>query len=259
MQVEYALGVKLFVRQRQRLVLTNAGKSYAKSTQKLFEDLDQSALHAVAYGSNKYTHTINLGVLTTFAMTWIIPNLPEFHKLHGNIVVSCFARPNPFDFHEDPLDAAIHCGQSTWPNVTSRKLFDEEMVAVASPDLAEVELILEPRDLARFPLLHESTRPVEWMSWFRTLGLESDAHQFGARFDSFAMIKIAAIAGLGVALVPKILVQTEIDQGILQVIAKHNYVSDSAYCLVYPEDTGENPALEQFATWLVEKCKSYSR
>lgn len=248
----------MFVRHRQRLILTNAGKSYAKRTQKLFEDLEQSALHVMAYGGNKYTHTINLGVLPTLAMTWIIPSLPEFHKRHGNIVVSCFARPKPFDFSEDPLDAAIHCGHSSWPKTISQKLCDEELVPVASPKLEGLDLVFEPRDLARYSLLHESTRPEEWMNWFQSLGLDSDVNLSGARFDNFALIKIAAIAGLGIALIPKILILSEIHEGSLKIVTDHTYTSNRTYCLVFPEDTGENPVLEKFVTWLVEKGKTYA-
>ena len=71
------------------------------------------------------------------------------------------------------------------------------------------------------------------------------------------MLSEAAIQGLGIALIPRFLVEDELDRGSLVQVARHKYLSDRSYYLIYPEQKSGNPALSAFRTWLIVQAQAY--
>jgi len=70
----------------------------------------------------------------------------------------------------------------------------------------------------------------------------------GARYELFSMLSSAASAGLGVALIPEIMLSGELESGRLQVAIDQPLASASGYYLVAPEETDAYLALAQ---WLM--------
>jgi DNA-binding transcriptional LysR family regulator len=69
-------------------------------------------------------------------------------------------------------------------------------------------------------------------------------------FDQFAPMMQAAIAGLGVALLPDYLVASEITEGRLIPLFKPSVVGTGSYWLVWPIARTHYPPLEAFRNWL---------
>jgi len=63
----------------------------------------------------------------------------------------------------------------------------------------------------------------------------------------------AAIQGLGVALVPRLLVQDELDRRQLVTVVPHSVPSGRTYHLIFPELRSETPALTVFSEWLLQQ------
>ena len=250
-QVEDAIQVKLFDRIRQRLVLTEAGRAYARELRKVIRGLEQATLRVMAYGAGGGAGTINLGVFSTFGAKWLIPRLSEFKRLQPSVVISCYARPRPFSFDEDPLDAAVHYGEPIWPDAVLEPMFGEELVPVASPNLPGIRSLRKAKDVLSFPLLHELTRPTAWRQWFEQEGVVLPQSLPGARFDQFAMVAQAARAGLGIALVPRFLFEAEINAKELFVPFNRPVAGAHQYYFVYPHRNAANPVLLQFRDWLL--------
>jgi DNA-binding transcriptional LysR family regulator len=127
----------------------------------------------------------------------------------------------------------------------------ENLVAVASPALGEV-------DWRRHTLLQQSTRPYAWRDWFASRGMRVDGDMSGPRFELFSMATGAAIHGLGVALIPRFLVEDELRRGVLVEVVGHAYLNERSYYLIYPEGKSENAALATFRGWLGAQAKQYS-
>lgn len=79
----------------------------------------------------------------------------------------------------------------------------------------------------------------------------------GARFELFSMLIEAALARLGVALVPRFLAQRELATGELVVPFPRSLESPQAYYLVIPETPGPSAALLRFAAWLQDEAAAY--
>jgi LysR family glycine cleavage system transcriptional activator len=251
-QVEDAVQVKLFDRVRQRLILTDAGRGYAREMHSILGDIEQATLRIMAYGSGGTTGVLNLGVFSTFATKWLIPRLEAYKRLRPGTIISCYARPRTFSFEDDPLDATIHYGDPVWPGAIAEPLFGEQLVPVASPKLPGIDEMVRPADLLNQPLIHEITRPLAWKRWFEREGVPLEGTLVGARFDQFLMVAEAAKAGLGIALVPRFMFESEIARGELVVPFNRPYTGDHQYHFVFPLRNLANPIVIDFKDWLLK-------
>lgn len=253
-QLEETLGLSLFRRTRQRVVLSDVGRLYASQIRHTLTELSDATRQAIALSGT--SGVLNLAVLPTFGTRWLIPRMPEFFARHPDVTVNFGVRLVPFDFAAEPFDAAIHFGQPHWPGAVCELLMKEECVPVCSPAYRDCERIKEPADLGRATLLQQSTRSTGWAEWFASAGVEAGNALRGPRFEQFAMVAQGAVAGLGVALIPQFLIAEELESGRLEILFPHSLMSSGAYYLVYPDSKAEAPLVRSFRDWISERTGS---
>ncbi|MEN2976421.1 transcriptional regulator GcvA (plasmid) [Tistrella bauzanensis] len=255
-QIEAQLGLALFVRVRQRVTLTDAGRLYLADVRRALGELGEATHRVMALAGRG--RILNLATLPTFATRWLVPRLPDFFARHPDISINFATRLSPFDFAAEPFDAAIHFGGPDWPGARGHHLMREVIVPVASPvwrashaaGLTHGRLAMA--DLARLPLLQQSTRPAAWPAWFAMHGIEAPEAMRGLVFEQFAMIAQAAASGLGAALLPRVLVEDELASGRLEVLFDRAVVSDQSYWIVIPDAKAGQPAVETFRDWVLQ-------
>lgn len=247
-QLEANLGLELFERINQRVFLTDAGRAYLGDVQRILGDLSAATLETMATAGR--ADVLDLGVLSTFAARWLVPRLKGFLDEHPGATVNLTVRNAPFSFADDPLDAAIHFGEDTWPGAVCEFLCVEEAFPVASPEFSARHAITEPADLLSAPLLHQSTRPTAWRDWFAMQEVDTSGAFRGPHFDEFAMIAQGAAAGIGVALMPLFLIEDELKAGKLRVLFNQPLNTGNGYWYVYPEAKAGSRVVRQFGTWL---------
>ena len=245
--LEEQLDVVLFERAGKSILLTEAGKIYAREVGVALQAIRNASLNAM---TNPLGGILNLAILPTFGTRWLMPRFPSFLKENPNITVNFVTRLTAFDFHEENLHAAIHYGQPDWPDAISTFLMGEEVIPVCSPGFLEENPLAQPADLARLPLLQLTTRPDAWDNWFRSNDLEPPQEQ-GMAFEQFSIIAQAAVAGLGVALLPKFLIQSELDRKELVVVLNMPTKSEAGYYLVTPADKSEHAPVVALREWLL--------
>ncbi len=251
-QLEGLLGVPLFERVRQRVMLSAAGSAYLAEIRPILERLTAATVNAMA--SRGLGGVLNLAVLPTFGTRWLIPRLGGFIERHPDITINFVTRIVPFDFDTDALDAAIHFGRAVWPGAVLHRLMGEEIVPVASPGLIEREHLGAPADALRVMLLEQVTRPNAWRHWLVAQGLNPDKARPGARFEQLAMVAQAAIAGLGLAILPRFLIEDELRTGALRMPFGRPMVGEDGYYLVYPREKAAQPSVAAFRDWLLAEC-----
>jgi len=251
--LEEIVGVALFERVRQRVVLSEAGQAYLADVRRALGDLGDATHRVMGFAGTR--GVLDLAVLPTFGARWLVPRLPRFLDHHPDVTINIAARIEPFDFADDPFDAAIHVGQPVWAGGVLEHLMDEEVVPVARPDwLAGASPT--PQSLAERPLLHQSTRPSAWADWFGSVGVTTDAAWRGPRFDQFSMVAEAAASGLGAALVPRFLVEEELASGRLVVLFAEPLRTRSAYYVVHPASKGRSALLKAFEEWIAAEARA---
>lgn len=242
--LELQLGVALFERVRQRVVLSHAGARLVADAQRVLAQVEMLALRAA--GSKDVTGQISIATLPTFGSRWLVPRLPAFLEQHPGLQVTVTSRSEPFDLNEAGVNVAIHYGQPLWPRAECTYLCGETVVPVAAPQLAR-----QHKDqVLTAPLLHMESRPLLWMEWLASHGETKTDGLRGHRFDQFALLIEAAMSGLGVALVPTYLVERELREGALEIVRDAPLRTDAAYYVVLPNDRVSDPACSAFLTWI---------
>ena len=253
--LEEYLGTALFKRTRHGMELTPVGADYAARVAQRLGAMEQDTLDIM--GASAPGGDVHLASVPTFAAQWLIPRLGDFAKLHPLITVHIDTRTRPFLFADTALDAAIYAGTpeqlQRWAGTQSLHLLDEEVVVVCHPRLLGKRKSLKAETLATLPLLQQSTRPDAWSQWFAQAQVTAPRALGGPRYEQFSMTVAAAAQGLGLALVPRLLIEPELARGELVVAHPLALASQRAYYLVRPQGTDAAAgALGVFAQWLAQ-------
>ncbi|MCE8038347.1 transcriptional regulator GcvA [Halomonas sp. MCCC 1A11062] len=250
-QLESILEHPLFRRIRRRLHLTPEGAIYLGEARKILAQLEMSTRYMQSYGGE--ADVLNVATLPTFGARWLIPRLNGFRFRHPSINLNISNRVEPFDMQQERVEVAFFFGHGAWPKAECIKLLKEEMVPVCSPQALAGMKVEEPLALTRLVLLQSATRPEAWHDWFDAQGQYTEHSYHGPRFDTFYMALRAAQAGCGVALVPRFLVDEEIDEGKLVVPWPFSLKSRDAYYMAYPEHMAELYKVRAFIDWIRER------
>ncbi|MGO1120253.1 LysR substrate-binding domain-containing protein [Rhodovibrionaceae bacterium A322] len=257
--LEADLGLLLFNRVKQRLELTDAGKSYLVPLKESLDRIESATVDLLHHGGSG--GELQVGVLPSLASYWLIPRLPDFARRHPGVRLSLstlnvnFASADRSPNLEGGfIDVGLFYGDGHWDRLTSDLLLREVLVPVAAPALLQGQSLDgdAPADLfQQHPLLQHSTRPHSWGEWFRHNGLPVPKPQ-GFSFEHFHMVIDAAKQGLGIAIVPRLFVERLLAKGELAEIPGQELQSRRAYYLVSDPDRAEDPKIQVFKAWVLE-------
>ncbi len=250
--LEEQLGVELFHREKQTIRLTVGGEGYAREVRDALFKISSASLNLRA---NPFGGTLNLAILPTFGTRWLAPRLPSFLSQNPGITINLVTKITAFDFRLEPVDAAIHFGHPEWSSGELTLLRQEIVVPACSPHLRDQFAFTQASDVRKAPLLHLASRPDAWERWMIMNGVPPDSVH-GMLFDQFATATQAAVAGVGVALLPKFLIEEELASGKLVCAIDLPMKSAEAYYLVWPSDRASHPPLQAFKTWILAETAS---
>lgn len=242
--LERQIGIELILRDSKRLSLTDAARDYAAEVRQALNQIAQASLRLQ---TTPLGGALNLAILPTFGMRWLMPRLPDFSRLHPDVTINMATRLEPFNFTTEPFEAALHYGTAIWSGAEHLLLENEQIIAVCAPELAR-------NTLQNLPLLHIQSRPLAWQHWFEHHGIQSGDHS-GTMYDQFSTITQAALHGLGVALMPDYLVEQDLATGRLVAPFGPAIEAQGAYYLVWPRSKSRDPALRLFRDWLATQAQ----
>ncbi len=248
------LGVRLFERISKRVILTPAGTFYAERVREALANLATATNETIL--SHGGQDILRLGILPTLGERWLIPRMSEFFVQYPDVTVNFKTQSlGPFDFAKENLDAAVVFGNRDWPGAKVHNLLADELIPVMAPALMRQLDIRVPSDLRATMLLVHVSQTAAWSHWFTTQGLEPVGSRRTLTFQQFSMVVQAAIAELGVAMVPAKLVTVELLTGVLVRLFEPSAISRPGYYtqLVYPLEKQDYRPLVLFREWLVAK------
>lgn len=229
------LGRPMFRRQGRRLVLTPDGSStltHAVLVIEQVEKLYESARPQKIYG------TLRMGVSEAIAMAGlprIIRLLAEAHpQLRLELAIGTSA-----DLERDLLaghaDLALGINLHEDPRLKVLPLGEQRSTWLARTDMS-LPACIRPRDIAHLPVLsNPSPSPMyqQTMSWFRTEGLLP--HHISVS-NSITVIAHMVVAGVGVAILPRRLVEKEITSGVVVALRSDPSIETSLLSAAYRLD-----------------------
>lgn len=251
-RLEAFLGVALFERIGNRVRLAPNGTRYAVQVREILDRLERDSLYLM--GQPIEGASIDIAASPTFATRWLIPRLKRFQHAHPNITVHIAERMEPFLLAGSGFDAAIHFEHPAWAGMHLHHLLEEILVPVCSPALLS-DARANP-SLDELPLLHRRQNPDAWQIYAQASGIALTNPAVGARYDLHSMLIAAALAGLGVALVPRLYIGAELEQGRLVAPWPDGKAVAKKFCLVLPEpiELCDGP-VQAFAKWMLEEAR----
>lgn len=249
--LEQRLGLALFVRGREALRLTDAGRAYLDDVRPALATLERATAGVMALQGRG--GPLNLSVASSLGNYWLIPRLPAFTLAHPQITLNIATRVGPADFHSGEgtrLDASLEFGDGRREGVDSRFVLPLEVSPCAAPAWVRVHGRALGPHTPGAALIRHRTVPDLWPRWFARAGLQPPPLEQGPRHDLMSMALNAALAGLGVALLPDFMTADALQRRRLVRLSPVRVRPEAGYWLVVPAQAAARPAVRAFGDWV---------
>jgi DNA-binding transcriptional LysR family regulator len=248
--------VALFRRRHRALDLTEDGHRLAAAV--------SAALAGVreAVGAIRGPRRQVLALTTTpgLASLWLIPRLADFVTRHPGIDVRIDATHEKRSLPGDGFDLAIRYGKLG--TIAGTPLFEEAVQPVCAPALLRRPglALKTPADLRRHTLLQSGPgnatgMPAEWQSWLTAVGAGDVEPAALLTFNNYDTAVAAAVAGQGVVLGRRPLVDRLLRLRALVAPFKGETASARGFVLVLPAAAARKPAVQALSAWLLEQAR----
>ncbi len=235
MQLESSLGTRLFNRTTRSLSLTDVGASYLERCQHVLLEVDEMEA-AVTHLQTEPRGVLKISAPPVIGATHIARAVAEFLKIHTDLTVDMILQGSPGDLIDEGIDIAIYLGALDDTSMVARKLASSSLVVCGSPDyFAQYGVPQTPEDLAGHSCL------VNWAisprnKWqFKSESGVSVINVSGRMQANVAdPIRIAAINGLGLVMLPTYIVGRDIERGKLKVVLENYTLPPLDIHAVYP-------------------------
>jgi DNA-binding transcriptional LysR family regulator len=235
LRLEEELGVRLLARTTRGAALTEAGATFREHAVRVLAELD-SACEAIS-PSGEVRGRLRIAAPISFGITHLAPVLAELARRHPKLHVHACYSDRYVDLVGEGFDIGIRVGYLPDSNLVARRIGPIHGGPVASP--AYVEAHGTPRvpdDLLHHEALMQGAEP--WR--FMVDGKISLLHPQGRfKADTGEALVAAAIAGLGVAMLPDFLTASFIASGALVPLLTDYPVPEGGLSVVRPP--GGNP------------------
>ncbi len=257
-QLETQFGVKLFRREKRRLILTLEGD-------RLFQTLTQ-AFGAIRNARSAITHqravrNLTIRVSPSFGVRWLGPRIASFAAENPDWNIRVDATPDFSAFETELVDFDLRYGHGGWAGLSEQCLLHDFVLPMCSPAYLE-ELRRHSDDpaaqLRRARLIDSVKMLFRWDLWLASNRIEVPDLTYPFRFDRSSMaIELAKQSG-GIALDSVTLCLPELQRGELVPFCTGFAVIDfPAYWFVCPPRNLNRRIVRRFADWIEVACADH--
>jgi LysR family transcriptional regulator, glycine cleavage system transcriptional activator len=253
--LEDELGTALFRRQHRALALTPQGARLFAVCTAVLAQLRGTVRELRAPSQRE---VLSLTTTPGLASFWLIPRLPGFTRAHPGIDVRLDATFEMRNLAQEGFDLAIRYARAE--KVAGQALFGEKVLPVCSPKLLRHLPLATPQDLAAHTLLQMEPSisgngmPVEWEPWLQAMGLAGLEPAARLTMSGYNEVVAAAVAGQGVALGRRPLVDELLREGRLVAPLPKTVATPRSYILVVDPAARARPAVRALEAWLLEQA-----
>ncbi len=252
-RLEEHLGVALFERHGRYSVLSAAGRAYLDAVGPAIVTIESASAHVRSRHSGPQ---LRLSVTPTLFSHWLIPRLPDFSARFPHVMLSFapYRRDDPISAPE--IDGWLRIGLDPWPaQIAADYLVGRELVPICRPqDLQGPNAIRTPADLLRRPLLAHTNYQGNWAAWCAHVHFTGEVPAPAADFELVSLLVQAVIAGMGVAVVQRCLIEEDLAAGRIVVAIPQAVQIERGYFLCRPAAREASQALLDFRRWLLEQA-----
>jgi DNA-binding transcriptional LysR family regulator len=234
-RLEAHLGAKLLTRTSQGANPTDIGQTYFARASNVLAELE-AAKEVVAEAVTQVAGPIRLTAPLSFGTEYLAPALAEFATLNPRVELDVSLEDRTVDLVGGGYDLAVRIGSLADSSLIARRIAPVRRVVLASPAyLAERGRPEHPRDLNGHDVViyANAGQAEQWR--FKVNGrTEQVRGQSRFRADNGELIRAAAVAGLGVCILPTFIASPSIASGELEVILTDYPLDDAGLHLVMP-------------------------
>ena len=257
--LEDRLGYVLFVRQARSLKLTENGEALFETTARALGDIE-ATLQRLGISNAP----LQVSCLPSFALQWLMPRLTDFHRQEPDVSVRLKAEFQSVDrqsMRADDIDVAVRYDPTQYAEVKADVLFDEYLVAVATPAyLATHPGLADGSSFDGVVFLHDAspwdgaTEFIEWRTWMDANRPGSVQNIDGPQFNLSSLALAAALNHQGVAIGRSALVHDDLQGGRLVPIGKP-VRSPARYVLLSRDPFDRRTTI--FCEWIQQECRRF--
>ena len=241
-ELEQELGVRLLHRSTRRLTLTPAGEELHRRARRIVADAEE------AWKSVRRLDDVPRGLLRVSAHTKMLGDLfVSFVQEFPEIELEVRSTTRHVDLIREGVDVAVRFGQVRDPNLIVRRVGGGRRVVVGSP--AYFEQRGHPKSVSQLKnhscIVDFAGDAVPNRSWPLLRGGSVKVKGPLAANDITLAVR-AALAGVGLAMVPEELVTREIESGKLGVVLKEHIGTDAGVSVVYADREYIEPKVRAF-------------
>lgn len=216
-RLEEHMKASLLIRSTRQLRLTDAGEETYRVAGRVAEEL-QSLRDSLQRNAAEITGTVRLNVPTVYALGQFGSRLADFQKRYPNLTMEVTATDSFVDVFNDEADIVVRIAHTLHDSsAVVRKIGEVPRVLCASPDYLAAQGALSSLDdirrhralvfssLQASPQWHLSDGKTE--AWIDPVAV--------VRANNSFLLKTAALAGIGLAFLPKVIVEDELRTGDL--------------------------------------------
>src|SRR5258705_3727475 len=257
--LETELGVRLINRTTRRLSLTEADKTFHRHCLALLDEA-QGAKDAMNQILASPQGLVRISCPAGLLQGGVADILMRFLAKHPRVRIALDATSRRVDVVDEGLDIALRVRKPPLEDsdLAMRAFGPDEVILVASPELIAAHG--EPKtldDVARMPTL--SMASADERSTWRFLGADGKpaelTHSPRLRTDDLFTLRRAALQGIGAALVPRLLVASDLEGGALVRLLPSLKAHVGIVHAVFPSRRGMVPAVRALLDSLSETVR----
>ena len=258
--LEEHLGVVLFHRGTRGVELTRAGAALLPVL--------TDAFRRIADGASRVAERSEIRIICPPATSirWLLPRLPAFRAAHPEVRLSIttdFYGDRAFDGVDFDLGFGCESAPRERPaGIRIEPLFPTVICPACAPTLlAERGPIERPEDLARLPILRETSSAGDWADWQEVYGVPGLTTDAGDVFPNFDLVVKAAVMGTGMILADFVLCRDELTNGslVLPFPEMRHEMSWGWLSLMGTADRWDDPPVLAFRSWLAAEAEADRR
>ena len=250
-RMEARLGARLLERTTRQVRLTHDGEAHYQRCVRLLADLEE-ADGAFLDAAPKVLLRVN--AQGTLARFFVMPGLPDFLDRHPGIALHLGEDDRLVDLVREGVDCVLRAGVPQDSTLAGKRIALMPQVTVASPAyLARFGVPASLDDL-------DGHRAVDYVSSATGRGVPLDFTVDGRNVlvrprsvvsvTGAELYTSAALAGLGLAQVPRYRIERELAAGHLRIVLPHAPPAPMPVSVLYPQNRQVPARVRVFTQWL---------
>lgn len=252
--LEAQLGARLFHRTTRSLSLTEIGQAYFERCVRILAEIEEADLSVTSLQSAPRGR-LRINAPMSFSVLHLAPLLPIFLERYPQVDLDISMNDRRVNLVDDGFDMAVRIGRLEDSSLIARHLAPARLVLCGSPAyLAKHGTPVSPDELAGHSCLTYSnlTTPDEWHFQHPNGERWQISVKGRLRVNNGDSLRLAALAGSGLVILPSFLVGRDLQAGSLVSLLGDFMTQELGIYAVYPHGRHLSPKVRAFVDFLIE-------